>query len=174
MHQVLQYLKNSSGQGLLFPAYSNTYVTTFVGSIWGNCKVTRKSTTDLCVYLGSSLVSWKSKKKPIVAHSLAEAEYRALASLTSEPLWLQQLLRPFQIKVDSIMMICNNKSAIKLAENPNSYEIAKLIDIDIVTSLDNMLPRVYSSSFIYLLINNWMTSSQRHHLSVNFQFLCPI
>lgn len=56
--------------------------------------------------------------------------YRALASLTSELLWLPQLLRPFQLTIDSIMVLCGNKLAIQLAENSTSNERSKHIDID--------------------------------------------
>ncbi|XP_014626203.1 uncharacterized protein LOC114397394 [Glycine soja] len=130
LHQVLQYLKAAPAQGLFFSANSNSTVTAYVDSDWGNCKDTRRSTTGFCIYLGSSLICWKSKKQPTVARSSAEAEYRALASLTSELLWLRQLLRVFQITLDSTMIMCDNKSAIALAENPTSNDGSKHIDID--------------------------------------------
>ena len=40
----------------------------------------------------SSLISWKSKKQPIVALSTCEAEYVALATATQEAKFLRQLL----------------------------------------------------------------------------------
>lgn len=112
LHQVLRYLKSSPGQGLFFPSTTDTVITAYVDSDWGNCKVTRKSTTGYYVYLGSSLNCWKSKKQPTVARSSAEAEYRALASLTGELICLKQLLQHFQIIVPSILVMCDNKSAI--------------------------------------------------------------
>ncbi|XP_073223517.1 uncharacterized protein [Cicer arietinum] len=63
----------------------------------GACIDTRRSTSGFCFYLGSSLVSWKSKKQPTVSCSSSEAEYRALAHATCEAQWLLYLLTDFQI-----------------------------------------------------------------------------
>nr|XP_027187138.1 uncharacterized protein LOC113784993 [Cicer arietinum] len=39
----------------------------------------KKSTTSLLVFVGSSLISWKSKKQTVISHSSSKAEYRTLA-----------------------------------------------------------------------------------------------
>jgi hypothetical protein len=39
------------------------------------CRVDRKSTSGTCQFLGSSLVSWSSRKQSSVAQSTTEAEY---------------------------------------------------------------------------------------------------
>jgi len=54
-------------------------------------------TTEFCVVLGDLLISWKSKKQPNLSHSSAEAEYRVLALVTSELLWILQILRVFEV-----------------------------------------------------------------------------
>lgn len=130
VHHLLRYLKGSTGTGLFFPASATLTLTAYVDADWGSCASTRRSTTGYFVYLGDALVSWKSKKQVTVARSSAEAEYRALATVTSELLWLKQLLRAFDIVPAGIMVLCDSQSAIQMASNPTSNERSKHIDID--------------------------------------------
>ena len=66
-----------------------------------------------------------------MARSSAEAEYRALASTTSEILWLQQLLSDFDLPVSSpTLLFCDNQAAIHIASNPTFHERTKHIEID--------------------------------------------
>ncbi|GMI70155.1 hypothetical protein HRI_000684800 [Hibiscus trionum] len=58
---------------------SSMQLSSFVDSNYGSYPDTQRSTTRFCIYLGSSLISWKSKKQHIVSRSSCEAEYRSLA-----------------------------------------------------------------------------------------------
>ena len=53
-------------------------------SDWPGCYNTRVSTSGFCFMLGSSCISWLSKKQPTVATSSCEAEYTAAFTGTVE------------------------------------------------------------------------------------------
>ena len=70
-----------------------------------------------CFLLGSSLISWRSKKQTFVARSSSEAEYRALIDTTSELLCLRWLLKDLGV-------------SIHITHNDVFHERTKHIEID--------------------------------------------
>ncbi|GJZ31983.1 hypothetical protein Tco_0577030 [Tanacetum coccineum] len=95
------------------------FLTAYSDADWAKCIVTRKSVTGYCVFLNNSLVSWKSKKQNTLSKSSTEAEYRALASVTSEVIWILIFLKDQQIEsLLPVSLHCDSNSAIKIAGNP--------------------------------------------------------
>lgn len=82
--RILRYLKNAPGSGIFLAANSTVQLKAFSDSDWAGCVDSRRSITGFFIYLGHSLISWRSKKQPTVSYSSSEAEYRALASTTCE------------------------------------------------------------------------------------------
>ncbi|XP_057734832.1 uncharacterized mitochondrial protein AtMg00240-like [Arachis stenosperma] len=61
VHHVLRYLKATSGQRLLFSSLSYLIFKAYDNANWESCAETRMSTIGYCVFLGDSLICWKSK-----------------------------------------------------------------------------------------------------------------
>ncbi|KAL0360948.1 UNVERIFIED_CONTAM: Retrovirus-related Pol polyprotein from transposon RE2 [Sesamum radiatum] len=74
MH-VLRYLRGSFSLGLFFPSTCSFNLSAYSDASWASCHDSRCSITGYCVFLSSSLISWKMKKHPTVSHSTGEAEY---------------------------------------------------------------------------------------------------
>lgn len=80
--------------------------------------------------LGSSLISWSSKKQPIVTLSSTGVEFVATTSCACQRMWLQSILHKVgQIQSQGTIIMCDNSSTIKLSKNPLMYRRCKHIDV---------------------------------------------
>ncbi|GKC25959.1 ribonuclease H-like domain-containing protein, partial [Tanacetum coccineum] len=99
---------------------------------WAKCPKTRKSVTGFCVFLGKTLVSWKSKKQATISKSSSEAEYRSMSSASCEVVWLGNMLHNIGLKgLYPVELCCDNSSAIQIAANPVFHERTKHFELDV-------------------------------------------
>ncbi|CAM8919935.1 unnamed protein product [Rhodiola kirilowii] len=130
-HRVSRYLKAAPAQGLFFPAMTSLTIMAYCDADWGACPITRRSVTGYCILLGGCLVSWKTKKQPVVSRSSAESEYRAMAMACCELVWIAGLLSDLGVPPPTpITLFCDNQVALYIARNPVFHERTKHIEMD--------------------------------------------
>jgi hypothetical protein len=116
--RVVRYLKGTPGRGLFFSRQSTLQLLGFVDADWANCVDTRRSTSGYCFFIGSSLISWRSKKQQTVSRSSYEAEYRSLSFAACVFQWILYLLHDLQVTCTRpAILYCDNQSAIHIASN---------------------------------------------------------
>ncbi|XP_026420510.1 uncharacterized protein LOC113316568 [Papaver somniferum] len=129
--RILRYLKGNLYKGLQFSSKSDLTLRGYSDSDWAGDVTDRRSFTGYCVFLGDSLISWRSKKQSIVFRSSAEAEYRALAHTTSEIIWLRWLLTDMGIYLRKpTPLFFDNKVVIQITHIDVFHERTKYIEID--------------------------------------------
>ncbi|KAK9133149.1 hypothetical protein Scep_012677 [Stephania cephalantha] len=85
---------------------------------WAGCSDTRRSITGWCMFVGDSLVSWKSKKQDRVSKSSTESEYRAMSSDVRNCLASGLLGELGFSQVEPHALHADNTSAIQIVANP--------------------------------------------------------
>ena len=129
--RVLRYLKGTLMYGLKFSAYEEEpELFGYIDADWAGDVDTRRSTPGYVFQIGSSTVSWSSKKQATVAKSSTEAEYVALSSAAQEAVWLRILMGDLGRQMDAPTTIYeDNQGAIELAKNVKYHNRTKHIDI---------------------------------------------
>jgi hypothetical protein len=84
VRRIFRYLRHTPDFVLWYSASSSLARHGFSDAHFAGCRLDRKSTSGTCLFLGSSLVSWSSRKQSSVAQSTTEAEYIASASCFSQ------------------------------------------------------------------------------------------
>jgi hypothetical protein len=94
------------------------YSSSFVHSLCGysdadfvGCCLDHKSTSRNCQSLGSSLVSWSSRKQ-----STTEAKYVVAAFYCSQLLWMMATLWDIGLDIHHVPLLCDSTSTISVAK----------------------------------------------------------
>ncbi|KAK3036184.1 hypothetical protein RJ639_030254 [Escallonia herrerae] len=131
VYGVLRYLKGTPGKGLFFKRGNDRMVEIYTDADSAGSSVDRRSTSGYCTYVWGNLVTWRSKKQPVVARSSAEAEFWALARGICEGIWLRRLLSVLKIiKSWPMKLYCDNKAAVNIAQNPVHNDRTKHVEVD--------------------------------------------
>nr|KYP51590.1 Retrovirus-related Pol polyprotein from transposon TNT 1-94 [Cajanus cajan]KYP57682.1 Retrovirus-related Pol polyprotein from transposon TNT 1-94 [Cajanus cajan] len=130
--RILRYLQGTREFGLFYKKGEKSNLLGFTDSDYAGDQDDRKSTSGCVFMLGTCVVSWFSKKQPIVTLSSTEAEFVAATTCACQAIWLRRILEELKFQQHGATRIfCDNNSAIKLSKNPVLYGRSKHIDVNI-------------------------------------------
>ncbi|GJW38152.1 hypothetical protein Tco_0063997 [Tanacetum coccineum] len=124
-----QTIIGTSHLGLWYPNGTGLETIVYADSDHVGDYVDRKSTSGVCTFMGCCLTSWFSKKQTALAISTTEAEYVSARKACQQALRMKQALVDYDIKLDDISVLCNNKGEIDLSKNPILHSRTKHIEI---------------------------------------------
>ena len=124
------------------------------------------------MFLGDSLISWKSKKQARVSKSSVESEYRAMFAACSKIVWLRCLFAEFGFsQLNPTPLHGNNTDVIRIAVNLVFQEHAKHIEVDYHSIQEVMDTQIITPLHVStdLQLANILTKAmtrQHHHFLV--------
>jgi hypothetical protein len=127
--RIIRYVNDTLSYGIWYSRETNLVVTGYSDADWAGNADDRKSTSGGCFYVGNNLVSWMSKKQASISFSTAEAEYIAVGSYCTQLLWMKTLLGDYGFSQDTMIINCDNTSAINISKNPVQHSRTMHIDI---------------------------------------------
>jgi hypothetical protein len=129
--RVLRYLRGTISLRLFFPRSSSLQLQVYCDANWASDPSDRCSFSAYCIFLGGSLIAWKTKKQVTVSHSSAKAELCAMTLVTVEVTWLQWLLQDFGVSVSMpTPLLSDSTEVISIARDPVKHELTKHVGVD--------------------------------------------
>jgi hypothetical protein len=105
----MRYLEGTLDCGLSYDGDHDFTLSGYTDSDWAGSVSDRKSTSGCCFSLGSTMISWQSRKQSNIALSTTEVEYIAACSASCEAIWLRKLLTGlFDLEMEATMILCEN------------------------------------------------------------------
>nr|GEV25867.1 putative ribonuclease H-like domain-containing protein [Tanacetum cinerariifolium] len=120
-----RYLKGTAGHEVLFRSNGHLNIQMYTDAVWAGDKGNRRSTSGYFSLVGGNLVTWRSKKQKVVSLSSAEAEFRG-----------------------STQIMCDNKAAIQISENPVQHDRTKHVEVDQHFIKEKLEPGIIELPFI--------------------------
>ncbi|RDX84669.1 hypothetical protein CR513_34244, partial [Mucuna pruriens] len=119
--RILRYIKKTPGQGLLYEDKGDTHISGYCNADWAGSPIDRQSIT----------------------------EYRAMASITCELIWVKQLIQELKfVYVQPMKLYCDNQVTLHIASNPIFHVRTKHIEIDCYFVREKLLAKEISTKFV--------------------------
>jgi hypothetical protein len=127
VQRLMRYLKHTQDYGLCLGG-GEEKLEGFTDSSFADI-FDGRSTGGYIFKIGNGVVSWSSKRQPLVTLSSTEAEYVQATEASKEAIWLKSLLKDFSCTTGPIELFGDNRSAIALSTNTEFHARTKHINV---------------------------------------------
>ncbi|GJX88972.1 hypothetical protein Tco_0340986 [Tanacetum coccineum] len=127
--RIFRYIKGTTRLGLWYPKETGIETVVYANSDHAGDYVDQKSISGICTFVGCCLTSWFLKKQTVLAISTTEAECVSAGKACQQALWMKQALIDYDIRLDDVPIMCDNKGVIDLSKNPVQHSRTKHIEI---------------------------------------------
>nr|GEY02271.1 copia protein [Tanacetum cinerariifolium] len=127
--RIFQYIKGTTHLGLWYPKGTDIETVVYADSDHAGDYVDRKSTSGICTFVGCCLTSWSSKKQTALAISTTKSEYVSAGKACQQELWMKQALIDYEVRLDDVPIMYDNKGVIDLSKDPVQHSRTKHIKI---------------------------------------------
>ena len=130
VRRILRYVKGTIDYGLLYKKGETCNLVGYCDANYARDHDTRHSTTRYMFSLGTTVVSWSSKRQPTQSLLTTKAKYSAIATVAQESTWLMRPMRNLHQTIDyAVPLKCDNQSTIRLAENLEFHARTKHVEL---------------------------------------------
>ncbi|GKE45110.1 hypothetical protein Tco_1472394 [Tanacetum coccineum] len=121
---IFGYIRGTSLLGLWYPKGTRIETIVYADSNHTGDYVDHKSTSGVYTVMRCCLKSWFAKKQTALAISMIESEYVSTRKACQQALWMKQALIDYDIRLDEVLIMYDNKGVIDLRKNPyNTLEL---------------------------------------------------
>ncbi|GJR93164.1 retrovirus-related pol polyprotein from transposon TNT 1-94 [Tanacetum coccineum] len=127
--RIFRYVRGTTHLGLWYLKGIRVETIVYVDYDHAGDYVDSKSTSGICMFMGCCLTSWFAKKQTVLAISTTKAEYVSAGKACQQALWMKQALIDYDIRLDDVLIMCDNKGSIDLSKNPVKHSRTKHTEI---------------------------------------------
>jgi hypothetical protein len=126
---IMRYVAGTLNFCLWYTQSDDNHFSSYTDSDFAGSLDDWKSTSGHAFHLGTNLISWASKKQPIVSISSTEVEYVDATSASYQAMWLRRILNDMShTGNEPTHIFCDNTSTIALSKNHVFHKKRKHID----------------------------------------------
>ncbi|GJR26778.1 hypothetical protein Tco_1103010 [Tanacetum coccineum] len=128
--RILRYIKGTTHLRLWYPKGTDIETVVYADSDHAEDYVERKKSLAYYVVRGMLFDIWfLEENKPLLIYHLTKPEYVSAGKACQQALCMKQAIIDYDIRLDDVPIMCDNKGAIDLSKNPVQHSRTKHIKI---------------------------------------------